>query len=351
VDCTVPHALDRALLRARSLPRVDITLQGVCEGYFLIESDNVSLRAASAGSGLAAPAGNPAQRPVLEIADAGGTVLRGLIVRGGAIGVFVHGWNGDVFLSQVDVFDQSDVGVVAYRGARARVIDSMVRDGAGGVIAHESATLNLQRVTVRNRSVGVVVAAGSEGALTDFTIENCREAGLNVVLHSSVNLLSGTFRENAQVHANANDWSSIAVSDPVTFGAAGDSTWYALTVARHATISAYALPAIYGDVGAVDGGSIRLGASSVHGNVVLYEFSDALLRSSQVLGVVVCIDGADAICKQTTTEGAYGCPSTTCGAPSAAENARAASSRGLPALRPPVRDWPIGGRRAAPLER
>jgi hypothetical protein len=213
VDCGSAHALDRALARARLLPQVDIVLHGVCEGNFVIASNGVTLRAASVGSGLAAPAGNPAHLPVLEVVDVR-AILNGVIVRGGTLGVYAHGWNAEVFLGDVDVFDQSDAGVIAYRGASAVLFDSTVRDGATGVIAATSATINLQRVTVRNRSVGVVVVDTSSAALTDSTIEHCREAGMNVSIRSDVNILGGAFRETPRSTPTPTTGARSACSSP-----------------------------------------------------------------------------------------------------------------------------------------
>lgn len=330
VNCGTQRALERALARTQGLREVEFVLHGVCAGNYVITRGGVSLSAATPGSGLAAPADDAGYLPVLEIVDVS-VRLFGMILRGGPVGVHVRGWNGEVVLTHVDAFDQSDVGVLASVGAKAYVFDSTVRDGESGIIASSNAQINLQRVVVRNRSVGVVLFDKSSGAMTDTTIENSRIGGLNVVIRSDFNVLGGTFRENAQVHINANDWSSVNLLDAPVIGSQTDTTLYSLGTARHAVISSGPTD-LYGSVAVIDHGSIHLGNTTLHGDLLMWEFSDAVVRGSQISGIVYCGDGSQAICSQTTSAGTIDCPSQSCGSVQPGRAAHTFSGRKLPAL-------------------
>jgi len=312
IDCESERALERALARAEKLGEVDIYLHGVCKGNFVIATDGVTLRGATRESGLAAPAGHSSRLPVLEVVDAQAS-LRGLVVQGAEVGVFVHGWDAEVLLFEVDVHDQDGAGVVASRGAQVRLLDATVRDGSIGILAQSDSEVNLQNVVVNNQHVGVIVFDESFAALNDTTIENSREAGLNVGDRSDANIIGGVFRENGQVHVNANDWSNVTLMSDVMIGSETDTTPFALGVNRNAAIASFTTPVIYGDVSALVGGSIRLGNTVLDGNLAVVQFSNAHVRNAEITGSVVCVDGADAICKQTTTGGVFDCPSSSCG--------------------------------------
>jgi hypothetical protein len=235
-----------------------------------------------------------------------------------------------VLLYEVDVHDQEGVGVYGSRGATVRVFQSTVHDGFTGVAVDDDAELFLQQTVVSNLQTGVAVFDESFAGISDTTIENNSEGGLNVGHRSDVNILGGAFRNNGQVHVNANDWSSVTLLFEVTIGSETDTTPLALSVNREAVIASFSTPHLYGDVSALVGGSIRIGNTVVHGNVTAVQFADAHVRNSEITGVVACTDGSDVICKQTTTAGVFGCPSPTCG--SAAETA---------GLTPPAPELPV----------
>jgi len=334
VDCEGDRALERALAEAKGLLKVDIYLHGVCEGNFVIAGDGVTLRGATSESGLAAPEGGPGYLPVLEVVDAQ-VSLRGLVVTGGVAGVLVRGGDAEVLLYQVDVHGQDDVGVIASRGARLRLVDSTVRDASLGILAQSDSSINLQNVIVDNQDSGVVVTDGSFAALNDTTIENCRDGGLNVKHRSDANILGGIFRENGEVHVHAGDWSSVTLLYEVMIGSETDTTPYALGAIRYGTIASYTTPAIYGNVSALVGGSIRLGDTVLDGDVSLSQFANAHVRNSEITGIVFCRDGSDAICRQTTTAGAVDCPSPSCGSEPAEAVDRAISIPEVPVLEVP----------------
>jgi hypothetical protein len=334
VDCESDRALEQALAEAKKLRKVDIYLHGVCEGNYVIATDGVTLRGATGESGLAAPEGDSGNLPVLEVVDAQAN-LRGLVVRGGVLGVLVRGWNAEVLLYDVDVREQDEVGVIASRGARLRLLDSTIHDGYLGVLAQTDSTINLQNVIVDNQDTGIVVTDGSSAALNDTTIENSRSAGLSVGSRSDVNVLGGVFRENGEVHIHAGEWSSVTLLYEVMVGSETDATPYALGVIRYATIASYTTPVIYGNVSVLIGGSIRLGNTLLDGNLIVHQFANAHVRQSEITGIVHCADGSDVICRQTTTAGAVDCPSPTCGSEPAAAVDRAISIPEPPVLEVP----------------
>ncbi|HKQ60361.1 MAG TPA: right-handed parallel beta-helix repeat-containing protein [Candidatus Polarisedimenticolaceae bacterium] len=326
VDCQSERALDRALARAARLGGVDLVLHGVCRGHFVIKTPGITLRGATAESGLGAPEGDDRNDPVLEIVNVEAS-LRNLAVEGGTIGVQVRGFDSEVLLFGVDVRGQQNgVGVWAQRGGRIRILDSNIHDGYTGIAADSDSNVNLQRVVVSGQNTGVYVAGGSFAALNDSTIENNREAGLSVGGRSDVNILGGTFRENGQIHVAVSDWSGVSLVTPVTLGSDTDATPNALGASRGSVIQSYSTPEIHGDAVALDGGALRLGNAVLHGNLIVFVFANATVRDGEITGSVFCFDGSDAICSSVTSGGAFGCPSPTC------EDATAGTAAPVPPL-------------------
>jgi hypothetical protein len=339
VNCQFEHGLERALARAKTLGKVDINLHGVCEGNFVIATDGITLRGATSDSGLGAPNGSSTNLPVLEVIDAQ-AVLVGLVVRGGVTGVLARGWDAEVLLFGADVHGQAGEGVVAIRGASVKLFDSTVRDGTIGIAADSSGEISLQGVVVSDQRIGVVVRGGSSAALTNATIENNREAGLTADSRSEVTIFGGAFRENGGVHVNAGEWSEIRLLSGVILGSEHDLTPYSLGVIRGARIASYSTPAIYGDVSALDGGSIQFGETVLNGGLFLRQFANAYVRDATITGSIYCADGAEAICSSVTNGGVIGCPSSTCGPPTPASGAGAPSARKFPVIEVPRFDLP-----------
>ena len=336
VHCQRGDLLERAIARAARLGQVDIYLHGVCEGNFVIATDGITLWGATSDSGLAAPDGGANRLPVLEVDDAQ-TELRGMVVRGGEVGVVAHGWNADVSLYEVDVSGQipGGGGVYATRGAFVGLIGSTVRDGNVGIVADSSSEINLQSVVVKNLRLGVAVTGGSFAAFTDSTIANNSEGGLTVDYRSDANIFSTAFHDNGQVHINAGEWSEVNILSGVTLGSEGDTTPWSIGAIRGATIASYSTPAIYGNVSVLDGGSIQFGNAVLTGNLELSQFAKIYVRSATITGIVFCADGSDAICSSVTTGGVLGCPSTTCGPPLPGAGAIAPALPSYPAIEVP----------------
>ena len=339
VDCQSAHNLDLALAGAKKLGQVDIYLHGVCEGHFVIATDGVTLRGATPDSGLAAPAGDVTRLPVLEVADAQ-AYLVGLVVRGGELGVVVHGWDAQVGLIDVDVHDQVEVGVIASRGAFVRLFDTTVHDGAVGVIAQSNGEINLQNVTVRHQRLGVAVDGESFGALNDTTITDCAQAGLVVDHRSDANVNGGVFHDNGEVHIQAGEWSSVTVPSRVMLGSASDTTPYAIGVYDHGKFASFSTPDIFGNVSVLINASIQFGNTVLHGDLIAQQFADAYVRSAEITGIILCLGGADAICSGVTTGGVFQCASSTCGPPVAASAAGATPLAGAPVIAVPRIEMP-----------
>jgi len=317
VKCALPGALERALLRAARLDAADVRLHGVCEGNFKITGGRVTLRAASPGSGFAVAQDDPGIAPVLEVVDAI-AVLRGTIVRGGVVGLLVHGHDAELLLIETEVYDQRDAALIAEDGAELRLFDTTVRDGNVGVVVQSGSLANVQRSHLSGFDAAMIVADASFAALSDTVIENNRVGGLNVTDRSDANVLGGAFRENAQVHVNANDWSGVSLLSGVELGSPGDTTQFAFGATRNSRVSCASTPDIYGGISVLDGASVRLSNATVEGDFLALAFADAIVRNGSVSGIVFCSDGADVICSQTTSGGVIGCPSTSCGPPPAA---------------------------------
>jgi hypothetical protein len=168
---------------------------------------------------------------------------------------------------------------------------------------------------VDNERVGVVVTDRSSAAVTDATIWDNHEGGLSVQSRSDVSVTGTTFAETGGVHVSATDFGSVTLRSGVKVGSIFDDTGFALSVNRDSVITSNSTTVLYGSVGTLVGGAVRLANATVTGNLLVFQFSNAHLRTAQVVGSVVCREGGDAICLQTTTGGSLGCTSTTCGAP------------------------------------
>ena len=330
VDCRSAHALEHALAKAKRLGGADILLHGLCEGHFVITSDGVALRGATPDSGISAPAGSTYPYAVLEVVNVS-TYLNGLTVRGGVYGVLARGWDADVVLSNVEVHDQINVGVVASQGASAVLFNSTVRDGAVGIAAWSNGKLTLQRVVVNNRTTGVAVTEGSSAGLNETTITNSRGVGLFADSRSDAFVSGSVFRENGFVHIAAESWSGVNVRDDVTLGSASDTTQFALGARSQSTIIC-TTPDIYGDVYVYAGSSAYTGNTVLHGDLIVGLFSNAHVQNGEITGNVVCSDDADAICDGATSAGVSQCPSPTCGSPTPEATARARSLPELPTM-------------------
>lgn len=307
VDCRVEGALERALSRAEKVDHALIELHGVCAGSYVIHSGDISLWGATPDSGLAGA--GPA--PTLTILE-GRIGIHQMTIRDGVVGVVAEGWNATVVLDRVDVVGH-EVGVVASRGGTARVLDSTVRDGQIGVEAQYSASANLQNVTISGQDNAVIAWKGSEIAVNQCTIVDNREVGVAAQYDSQVLLYGGSLLNNGGVHVISGDRSDVSLASAPIVGSDTDETEWSFGVFRHSSISTFSTPAIHGNIYAFDGGSLRLGNTTLDGGVMASEFSDVFLSSSEVTGGVSCASGSDAVCVGVTSPGAMGCASASCG--------------------------------------
>ncbi|MDH3626494.1 MAG: right-handed parallel beta-helix repeat-containing protein [Acidobacteriota bacterium] len=331
VDCTEPYALRRALRRSRKLGGLDIRLHGMCEGSFRIAHDGVTLRAGSPGAGIRERGENPEFLPVIEVDDAQ-VSLRGLIISG-ILGVRVHGANAELFVYDTKIEGAAGLGIWADQSATVRLLESEVSGHAGGIFTDDGVTLNLQQSTVSGNDVGIQIH-DSRFAMSDSTIEDNVVAGLGVSNRSDGSVFDTAFRNNGQVHVSVVDRSSVSLVGGVTLGSDTDTTQYALTSARDSRASAALTPDVFGDVSALDGGTLRLRSGVLHGNLLVQLFSDAHVRAAEITGLVFCDDGSESICSQTTSAGVIGCPTTTCGDP-LAPNAAVERPAAPPTLKRP----------------
>jgi len=317
VPCDQVGALPRALRIAEKQPEAEIYLRGVCTGNFKIERGSIGLHGMTPDSGLAAPAGNPSGEPLLEVVDANVRLHR-MVALGGVVGVLAHGADAEVFLGNVEVRDQTGIGLYADDGAELRLFETVVENsGAVGVVVRGNSSANVQRSRVRGHEVGLEVIDRSFLAISDSTVERNRVGGLGVGDRSDANVLGGEFRENGQIHLKASDWSRITLLFETTIGSEADSTTGSLGATRNSTVASYGTPDIYGNASVLSGASLRLGNTVLHGDLTAIQFADAHVRNAEITGSVACVDGSDVICRGTTTAGSFGCVSTSCGVPTA----------------------------------
>jgi hypothetical protein len=262
--------------------------------------------------------------------------LRDLAVRNGLIGVLAHGWNAELGLIGVDV-ETHEVGVLVSRGARARILDSTVRDGVVGIEAEDDSRVNLQNVVVSHHEIGVVAWSESDAVLNDTTVEHNTGVGVAAQMASRVLFWRGALRENGQGHVLVTDRSDLTLLDGAVVGSESDATAWAILADEHSSVKSYGSPVIHGDVSVIDGVSLRLGEVRLVGFVYATLFSDAHVRDAEVTDGIFCDDGADVICSDVTTPIVDGCPSSTCGG-----GPEAGAVRSLPAtprIEIPHLDW------------
>jgi len=310
VDCAVEGSLARALERAAQTTGADVYLHGMCQGGIVIAGGSVTLRGATPDAGLTLDDGPGSVLVGIENAQVS---LRNLTLTGGEAGVLIDGGDAEVLLYEVEV-GEHEVGVFARKGARVRIMNSLVRDGTVGVVAQFSAQATLFGTTVTGEDLAVSIANESAGVITDCTIENNLSGGLELRTLSQAYVQGSTFHENGQIHMFAGGRSDLTLGANLAIGSETDTTEFALGASEHASISSYSTPAIYGHASALDRGSLRIGNATIDGNLIVSIFSDALVSNGEIVDGVFCDKGSDVVCTGgTTTPSVQGCPSTTCG--------------------------------------
>lgn len=327
-DCSRPQALEQALTRAAKQGGGDIRVEGSCTGNYRIETDSVTLRGAPGASLIAA---DP-DAPVVEVVAAR-AALRNLTVRGGVVGLYVHGTDHDVLLVGLTLRDNIE-GAFADDRARMRVIDTVVEDCRFG-LSYRDADGNVSDSTIAADEVGISILSDARFALIDSVVRDHAGAGISVGGRSDALLIRSHFENNGQVHVNAIDYSTVSLLQETTLGVSGDETWFALGSGRRSTVSATTAGDVYGDVSSLSRASINLFNGVVHGDLLVQTFSDAHVINVEVTGQFICTGLSQALCSGVTSGGNFGCASE-CGDATAQASTRGALDFALPT---PPRDY------------
>jgi hypothetical protein len=167
VNCAAGDTIANALQQTAAAPSVKITINGTCTESVQIDRDNVTLKAANPGDGLAAPSGDST---VVAVEGARDVVLGGLTITGGAVGI--SGSDGASFTALgVTVRGPSNIGLSA-RGDVSGTLDNVTVDGAGmGLDAMDASSFEVAGSTIENsRGFGVQAEGGSAVALLKGTL-------------------------------------------------------------------------------------------------------------------------------------------------------------------------------------
>lgn len=194
VDCTAGDTVADALALAPSTTgRVTITLSGVCTESVSISRDDVTLRGASPGDGLQAPAETFA---ALTLDGAQRIVLSHLTLAGGSVGLAAQ--EGTAFRADdIHVHDATDSGVMV-AGASARLENTTVEDNGGeGILAFNGARVTLVGGIVQNNGLlGVLVKGGSSAFIVRTDVLGNGQGGAMAWLGSGISLDGATVANN-----------------------------------------------------------------------------------------------------------------------------------------------------------
>jgi len=319
VDCADAGLLTKTLAMTGDIGNIEIYLDGVCEGNFVIQGGRVIIRGATPNSGISAPIVDPPPLPVLNVINAD-VSLRDMVIQGGMFGLLVEGSDAEVLLASAEVLGQSDIGVGVKTGGSARILRSTIRESPIGVAVWSGADVLLDESVVADHQTGVISFDRSYVSLLDTVVSACGLVGLQIADRSEGSVTGGRFFNNGQLHVHVSDRSDVQLYRMEELGSADDPTDFALGAVRHSRVSSYTTPVITGSVYLLDEAAIRLGSTNVRGDLLIKMFSNAYVRGTQIDGLVGCWYGSDAVCRFSTSGEQYGCPSRSCGAGNLAED-------------------------------
>jgi hypothetical protein len=158
VDCAAGQRVQDALDANANATSLDINIVGTCTESVNVTRDNISLHAASTGSGLIAASSG---QPVISV-EGRHVQIDGLTIVGGS-GLWVQG--GWVQAQGVNISGGSDA-VTANDGGNASVFDSTLAGTNSVVSAGQGGSVQLGNVTVQGSSGGFAINASTGGTVS-----------------------------------------------------------------------------------------------------------------------------------------------------------------------------------------
>jgi hypothetical protein len=204
VDCDRGHTIGKALESATgSADRLEIFVSGTCIETVTIRRDDVTI----SGEADAKIEGT------VRVFSSSTVWFDNITISGPGDGLLVSG-NADVRLSLVQVRDNEGHGLSLRRQATALVLDSTIfNNGGHGVFVEDSSLQANRSQIVGNSSYGIFADLGSHIYLTNAEVANNGAPGAQVMLHSVIDLRSGTyFHDNLYHDLYAVEDSAIRIS-------------------------------------------------------------------------------------------------------------------------------------------
>jgi len=197
ITCTVSCAQGGKLASALALaPRttagLTITINGTCVGAIDQVPGNITLRGASSGDGLQAPASS--SNPVLGISGAGVT-LENLTISGGANALWAHS-GASVVGNNLEI-EGSSIRNVFANGVLTLNSSTIENSNADGIDAFSGGIVFLNGGTVRNNSRGLSVGSGSYLDALGGAIISDNTGGHGALVNGSLVVIAATIEGNS----------------------------------------------------------------------------------------------------------------------------------------------------------
>lgn len=208
VQCGDGQRIQAALDGAEAGESLVITVDGMCQEDVMIERDDVTLRAASAGGAISGQ---------VSVAQSQGVELHDLVLTGPGAGLDVC--RGEARLRNVKVVGNQSIGLSVSRDSRVVLTDSEVsRNGSSGVWVDENSTLTTQgsnRIK-GNGGDGIGANTGASVQLHGASqISDNLGSGLSLGVHAQSQLLDTAVISGNLGNAISLAYQAQATADPL----------------------------------------------------------------------------------------------------------------------------------------
>jgi len=191
IDCDDGQTISKALETAKgSADGLEIFVSGTCSEIVTIRRDDVTIN------------GEPDAiiEGTVRVFSSSAVWFNNITITGPGDGLVVSG-NADVRLSMVQIRDNGGHGLSLRRQATALLLDTMiVNNGEWGVFVEDSSLQANRSEIVGNNSYGIFADLGSHIYLNNTEVANNGAPGTQVMLHSVIDLRSGTHFHDNQYH-------------------------------------------------------------------------------------------------------------------------------------------------------
>lgn len=192
VNCDSGQTISKALETAKgSADRLEILVSGTCRENVTIRRNSVSLL------------GNPAAaiEGTVSVFSSSASWIENITLTGPGNGLLMSG-NSDARLRWVQITGNEGHGLVMRRNATVHLVSSTIAGNAGfGVLLEDSMFQANDSAISDNGSYGIYADLGSQVMLVGTEVAYNGAPGVQVMLHSVIDLRSGTNFHDNQYHA------------------------------------------------------------------------------------------------------------------------------------------------------